>query len=315
MSNGSIRKSTSSELRLQQLRSFCATARLGSLTAAAQSLGLTQPTVGEHVHALEREFDEQLVETHGRGCRVTDAGVTLMELAGPLVTGIESLRDRFDEARKRRMSRIVVACSPRILAEEILDCLPGFEERHPDAQFSFTETVVEDVADAVKSGQVDLGLTAAAYVDRDDPWIEIEAGYELDVLLVTPRDHPLASQASVELRDLANYPIVNSKDSTGDPAINETLKKAGVFDGCPARVEASYTNAIRRFVRHGFGIGVVFGVAGNDEHSELHEHCISSLVGRSRVDFIWRKGALRPPLAIAFADWIKTFMNVQCNDN
>ncbi len=44
------------EGRLQQLRSFCETARLGSLAAAAQALGLAEPTVWEQVHALERQF-------------------------------------------------------------------------------------------------------------------------------------------------------------------------------------------------------------------------------------------------------------------
>ena len=50
------------EVRLQQLRSFCETARLGSLAAAAQALGLAEPTVWEQVHALERQFAAKLVE-------------------------------------------------------------------------------------------------------------------------------------------------------------------------------------------------------------------------------------------------------------
>src|SRR5262245_41075389 len=62
------------EITLQQLRSFCETARLGSFKAAASSLGLAHPTIWQQVHALERELDAQLVEPHGRGCRLTEEG-------------------------------------------------------------------------------------------------------------------------------------------------------------------------------------------------------------------------------------------------
>jgi DNA-binding transcriptional LysR family regulator len=151
------RKTRSTELRLQQLRSFCETARLGSLTAAAASLGLTQPTIGEQVHALEREFGEQLVEPHGRGCRLTDAGALLANMAAPLIAGIDSLKAGYYEARQRQLSRITIAGSPRVLAEDILDCLPEFERRHPSAQLTCMELNVERIAEAVQSGKADLG--------------------------------------------------------------------------------------------------------------------------------------------------------------
>src|SRR5438093_11386242 len=89
------------EVRLQQLRSFCETARLGSLKAAAEALGLAQPTVWEQVHALEREFGQKLVEPHGRGCQLTEAGRVLVGLAAPLVAGIDALKRNFASAHAR----------------------------------------------------------------------------------------------------------------------------------------------------------------------------------------------------------------------
>src|SRR5256885_4671739 len=85
------------EIRLQQLRSFTETARLGSLGAAARSLGLSQPTVWEHVHTLERELGTQLIESHRRGCRLTAAGGLLIDLAASVIAGIDSLPRTFQE--------------------------------------------------------------------------------------------------------------------------------------------------------------------------------------------------------------------------
>jgi DNA-binding transcriptional LysR family regulator len=300
----SDKRPKSSELRLQQLRSFCETARLGSLTAAANSLGLTQPTIGEQVHALEREFGEKLVETHGRGCRLTEAGQVLATLAGPLIAGIDSLKAGFYEQREKQRSRISVAGSPRVLAEDILDCLPDFEQKHPDAHITCMEMHVESVTEAVQSGRADLGLTLAAAIDRDSPWLEVEEGYELDVLLITPLDHPLAKRKVVTLADIAEYPVVNGGNTIGDPAINEALKKAGVFENKQCRVQATYTAAVRRFVEQGFGVGFVYGLPGRPAAQKLHERSISQYVGRIRIDLVWRRGAIKQALSRAFADTV-----------
>src|SRR5437667_12409732 len=96
------------EITLQQLRSFCETVHLGSLSAAAVSLGLAHPTVWKQVHALERHFGMQLVESNTRGCRATEAGRALAELANPLVTGIDSLKQTLQEARLQTESCLTI---------------------------------------------------------------------------------------------------------------------------------------------------------------------------------------------------------------
>src|SRR5438876_9828614 len=119
------------EVRLQQLRSFCETARLGSLAGAAESLGLAQPTVWEQVHALEREFAAQLVEPHGRGCRLTEAGRMLAGLAAPLVAGIDALKRNFESARHEVETWITLATSQRVFVEDLPEPLQAFEQRCP----------------------------------------------------------------------------------------------------------------------------------------------------------------------------------------
>src|SRR5262245_66612414 len=89
------------DLKVQQLRSFCETARLGSLTAAAAALGFAQPTVWEQVHALERLLGAKLIEREAYGCRLTDAGRVLLEFAAPLVAGMEIGRASCRESGER----------------------------------------------------------------------------------------------------------------------------------------------------------------------------------------------------------------------
>ncbi|MGI9379094.1 MAG: LysR family transcriptional regulator, partial [Methyloligellaceae bacterium] len=68
-----------------QVRGFYATAEEGSLSAAARALGLTQPTLGRQVAALEEELGVILFDRIGRGLKLTQAGQELMEQVGTMV--------------------------------------------------------------------------------------------------------------------------------------------------------------------------------------------------------------------------------------
>src|SRR5437016_1563011 len=134
------------EITLQQLRSFCETARLGSFTAAAASLGLAHPTVWKQVHVLEREFGAKLVEPYGRGCRLTEAGRLLAELAGPTVASIGDLKRHFQEAFAKVETRLTVVSSPRILVEDLPECVIEFERRWPHVRLTLKEMRNDEVA-------------------------------------------------------------------------------------------------------------------------------------------------------------------------
>src|SRR5262245_17324362 len=134
----------------QQLRSFHETARLGSFSAAADALGLANPTVWQQVRALERELGTCLLEPQGRGCRLTDDGALLAELVGPLVSGIASLKRRFLEARGHQTTRLVVATTPRILAEDLPECVVEFRRRYPQVSLTLKEMWDEEVHDSVE---------------------------------------------------------------------------------------------------------------------------------------------------------------------
>jgi DNA-binding transcriptional LysR family regulator len=296
------------EVRFQQLRSFCETARLGSLAAAANSLGVAQPTVWAQVHALERSYQTQLIEPHGRGCRLTPAGKLLAELASPLVTGMDSLQRTFQERRAEIEARLTVAAPQRILTEDLPPAVAEFERRFPDVRLTLLEQMSGQVALAVETGAADLGISTEQEQGEPSPWLEFERGYELDILLITPRHHPLAGRQRLVLKDLRGFPLVNSVNGFPRADIADRLRKLGAFQARPRRVEAVNTPVIRRYVEMGFGIGIVVGCLGRIRSPELCEFDLSSQFGPVEVNLIWRRGALRPPHARDFADIVTTML-------
>ena len=201
----------------QQLRSFYETARLGSLSAAADQLDLSHPTVWAQVHALERDLGEALIEPFGRGCRLTDAGQTLADLAGPVVLGAASLRQRFQDARQGKRTNLIVAATPRVLMDDLPNCIHEYRTRRPDVDLTLRELTQADAVSQVANGEADIavaGLTSETTIQYSK-WIEQIPAYEIAYVLVAPKEHPLARRKAIRLEDLAGRLLGFSRRSSG----------------------------------------------------------------------------------------------------
>ena len=84
-------------LSLQQLRCFCATVELGSFTAAAAALHVSQPAVAEQVRKLEQALDADLFVRAGRGVVLTEAGRAFAEHAARSLRAVEDAADSIGE--------------------------------------------------------------------------------------------------------------------------------------------------------------------------------------------------------------------------
>jgi DNA-binding transcriptional LysR family regulator len=285
------------EITLQQLRSFCETARLGSFKAAGTSLGLAQPTVWAQVHALERRFAVKLVEPYGRGCRLTPSGAALLEHAAPLLTGIGTLKQSLVDSQAAAESHVKVATTPRILSEDLPEAVDIFEKHWPEVHLTFNELNQDEVIAAVRSGRVDLGLTTSPVSAEHHPWLTSEDCYELEVILVTLPDHPLAQQRRIRISDLGRYPLVTGRQALTVPRMALLLEEAGAFDHPARRVETYFHASICRFVELGHGIGITFGLPGKHIRPTLHQRPLTSQFGRVPVIAVYFNGAILPAAA------------------
>ncbi|MGZ9809165.1 LysR substrate-binding domain-containing protein [Pseudoroseicyclus sp. H15] len=114
---------------LSSLRAFEATVRLGSFTAAADALNVTQPAVAQQVRALEAELGVPLVNRAGRGLAVTEAGAALARDLGEgfsaIARGVQSLK----QSEARRGLRISAA--PAFSQSVLMPLLGAFWQEHP----------------------------------------------------------------------------------------------------------------------------------------------------------------------------------------
>src|SRR5256884_4416779 len=117
---------------LRRLEVFAKVAELGSFSRAADALSLTQPTVSEHVRALEDELGVQLLDRLGRGATPTHTGRLLLGYARRMLALQREARQALDQFQGRMSGELVVGGST-IPGEYVLPALIGrFKGKYPD---------------------------------------------------------------------------------------------------------------------------------------------------------------------------------------
>ncbi len=126
---------------LTALRAFHATARLGSLTAAAQELSVTTSAVSRQIKSLEEGAGVALIVRHGRGIRLTEDGRALSrdlsDAFGQIDEAVQRLR------RPLRGERMRVASPPNFAAAQLIPRLDRFRARRPEIDVILVDGVDE----------------------------------------------------------------------------------------------------------------------------------------------------------------------------
>lgn len=145
---------------LTYIRSFEASARHLSFTAAADELGYSQAAISTHVRALEQLIGRQLFVRYPRSLKLTEMGEAFLPT---LRQALDQIQDATDAIIASAQNRTVVVSCPISLAENWLPaCLADFRRAHPDIEIVLHGTVWDEVDRSVP----DITITIERYDNR-----------------------------------------------------------------------------------------------------------------------------------------------------
>ena len=192
--------------RLKQLRAFCHTARLGSVSQAAEHLLSSQPAVSLQVRALETDLALTLFERRTRRLSLTPVGELLYQLAMPLVQGMDRLPDTFMERHHGVFSDVLRIGAGELSATHLLPrYLERFRQRHPGTRVVIRTGSGRERLRWIRDFEVDLAVAAQ---DVPQPDLKFHPVLSSSVILIAPEDHPLAGRTSFTVEELSDYPFV-----------------------------------------------------------------------------------------------------------
>jgi DNA-binding transcriptional LysR family regulator len=292
---------------LRRLEVFVKVAELRSFSRAAEALFLTQPTVSEHVRALEEDLGVQLLDRLGRGAVPTRAGELLLEYAHRVLVLMREARQAIDQFQGRLIGELEVGGST-IPGEYILPALIGqFKAKYPEVSIRLRVGASQQVSEWVQEGRVEIGMVGA----RPDSRVLVARELLADrLVIIVPPDHPWSSRQSVTLADVRTEPLVLRERGSGTrQALERALAEAGT-DLSALRVagEMGSAQAVKQAVRAGLGVSLVSRLAVEDECRARLLVCLAVRdLGVSRsFHLVTHRDRSRSPLAQAFLEFVES---------
>lgn len=253
-------------MELRHIKLFCLILENRSISIAAKKASLSQPTVSQHLKALEEELGVLLFDRVGRRMVPTKAAETLYPYARRALNLVEEGRQALDAHMGLVRGDLKVAGST-IPAHYILpDMFGAFQKIHPLVRLCLSVGDSEWVLEALRSRDVELGFVGAR---SERPGLVFHPFATDELVLVAPPGCSTAMGGPLPLDSIASLPLLSRERGSGTRASWEALmRQAGIGkDDLTIIAELGSTEAVVRGVKAGLGVGIVSSRAVEDELS------------------------------------------------
>jgi DNA-binding transcriptional LysR family regulator len=247
-------------ITVTQLTAFLAVVRGGSVTAAADELVVTQPSVSSAIAALSRELGCALFERAGRGIRLTDAGSAFRPYAEDVVGLLDDGRHATREAAGAAALRMRIAAVTTAAESFVPPLMRVFASRHPDVEMTLDVGNREYVFERVLSHLADVAISGKPPADER---LVAEPLLENHIACITGPDDPLASAGPVQAGALAHRAWLLREPGSGTRALGEQfLSERGLS---PKTLTLGSNGAIKQAARAGLGVSLLSRAAVEPE--------------------------------------------------
>ncbi|HKX55836.1 MAG TPA: LysR family transcriptional regulator [Xanthomonadales bacterium] len=285
--------------QLKQLRAFCAVAKSGKMTDAAEELFLSQPAVSLQIRALERELDTMLFERHGPRINMTREGQELYDMARPLVDGLESLNHRFNRQIRGDLEsgEVVIAAGESTIIYLLPRLVALFRESYPNIHVQLRNVTGRDGLAMIRDDEVDFAIGSMLDVPSD---ISYQPVYSFEPALIMPLGHPLAGKDSITIEDIAPFGLIlPPRRLTTWRMVDRVFQQHQVSFN--VTLEVGGWEVIKRYVELDFGISIVTGICLRDDDKLVAKN-MSAYFPKRSYGVVMRRGKYLSPQARAFLD-------------
>jgi len=243
---------------LRQIEVFLATAYHESVTQAADSLSMSQSAASAALKELEQRFGVQLFDRAGKRLQLNELGRTLRPRAEALLAQAREFEDVL--ARHNEIGELHVGATLTIGNYLAVPIMAEFMNRHSGAHVRLTVENTATITERVRNFELDVGLIEG---ELHDEALEVMAWRDDELVLFCAPSHPLADKGRLRDRDLlAARWIVREAGSGTRQAFDRAMH--GLLPDITLRLELQHTEAIKRAVEAGLGIGCLSRIALQD---------------------------------------------------
>ncbi len=285
-------------MELRVLRYFVEVAREGSITNAAKSLHISQPTLSRQLKDLESELGCKLFVRGNYNVHLTEEGILLRKRAEDILKMADKTLDEFNSLNDITGGDIRIGCAESYIIKYLADTIKEFRLMYPGLRFHITSGDTRVVVNDLEQGFSDFAVIAEPPDLSRYNYLPLPDGDIWGLLM--RKDHPLAEKSAISPEDLNNVPLISSPQSIKADLprwCGEAIDSLNII----GTVNLFYNGSV--FVKEGLGCLLVFDRLA-DVSDEL---CFRPLYPqlKTKMYIIWKKYQIFTPIAQRLIDMLK----------
>lgn len=274
-------------MELRVLHYFLAVAREQSISAAAQSLHLSQPALSTQLKALEEELGKQLLIRKSKGSRkvtLTEEGMILRKRAQEILSLVKRTQEEISSPDETIAGDVCIGAGETDIVRLFARAAQSLQRQHPDIHYHISSGNAEYVLEYLDKGLIDFGLLFGQVDLQKYEAIPLPVRDSWGVLM--RRDAPLAQKETVCPADLWDQPLIISHQRSDDRRLAQWMQR----DLSQLHIVATYNLVFNAslLVDEGLGYALCFDKLINTRGSSL---CFRPFAPRleSTAYIIWKK--------------------------
>ena len=284
-------------MELRVLHYFLAVAREQNISAAAQSLHLTQPTLSRQLKELEEELGKQLMIRGSRSISLTDEGMLLRKRAEEILELVDRTEQEITQSSNAISGDIYIGAGETDGVRQLIQTVKRLQESSPGIRFHIVSGDAVDVCERLDKGLLDFGVLLGDIDKIKYQYVELPMKDTWGVLM--QRSSPLAQQSAVSPRDLWDKPLILSRQVDNKSGLYRWLGKEPSELHTVATYNLIYNASL--MVDEGMGYAFTLDKLVNTTGSGL---CFRPLTPKLELGMylVWKKSQVFSKAAEAFLE-------------
>lgn len=239
---------------LEYFKVFYYTAKLGSVTKAANELAISQPAVSQSLKQLEKSLGVELFQRAARGVSLTGEGQQLFQYVEKGYEQIELGVEKIRQMQNLELGEVHIGASDMTLRFYLLPYLEKFHERYPDIKVIVSNGPTPETLQLLRTGKIDFGVVSTPFEQSED--ILAAKVKEIEDVFVAGRRFISYKNKMLDFQNLEQLPMIFLEANTSTRRhIDEYLAQNGVT--LQPEFELATSDMIVQFALRNLGVGCV----------------------------------------------------------
>lgn len=268
--------------RLQQLRGFTCAAQFGNISRAAKHLRMSPASISVQIKSLERDLEIELFVRKGPKIELTGDGRRLLELALPLVEGLDEIPVLFQKAAEEiKRTELKIAANTTTLNFILPKLLTRLLSRFPDIHVDVHHAEHDEAIEKIRKRAVDLALLPKREHKPMSEDMKFTEAYRYKAALITRPDHPLAGRKRLTVKEISKYELtLPSKELRVIPNLYEIFPQHNI----QKRLRIRFVNweTTRKYIEAGLAISI-----SSDVIIEENDQLVATPLGHLFPDVVY----------------------------